>query len=314
VEQPDLEWPLILNTGRIRDQWHTMTRTSRAAMLMSQMAEPFVEIHPEDAARFDMQPAGLARVTSAHGSVVLRTIVTTHIKKGTVFVPFHWSSPFASEARVGALLTGNVDPVSGQPELKHGRVRVEPFVAFTYGFATSVARPVMAGLDYWAVARTGAGWRLELAHSDQRSFENVVNELWPDLPPTCETLAYHDRSRREHRFAVFDDEKFVAALFLSEGPTVCARHYVCDQIGNNFESAQDRLRSLAGRPPADVPDAGPIVCACFSVGRHRIADAIRGGAATLDAIGAQTCAGTNCGSCRPEIGGLLNAARIAKAS
>ena len=83
----------------------------------------------------------------------MRTILTANVKPGTVFVPFHWSGPFASDARIGALLTGNVDPLSGQPELKHGRVRVEPFLARTYGFATSLSKPITTGFDYWAVAR-----------------------------------------------------------------------------------------------------------------------------------------------------------------
>ena len=134
------------------------------------------------------------------------------------------------------------------------------------------------------------------------------------LPSTCETLSYHDRTRSEHRFAVFQGSVFVAALFLSDGPTACARQYICDQIGTWFDGAQDRLRLLAGRPAADVPDAGPIVCACFNIGRNQIVDAIRRDAKTVEAVGEQTYAGTNCGSCRPEIGGLLNATRIAKAS
>jgi assimilatory nitrate reductase catalytic subunit len=314
VEQANAEWPLVLNTGRIRDQWHTMTRTARSPRLMSQMAEPFIEIHPDDGAAFKLQPAALVCVTSVHGAILLRTVLTANVKPGTVFVPFHWSGPFASNARVGALLGGNVDPVSGQPELKHGRVRVVPFDAQWHGFATSVAKPSTSGIDYWAVGKTTSGWRVELAGSrDDFDAAAALRRLWPHLPATCDTLAYQDRARGEYRFVVFDGATLVAALYLSVGPVACARQFICDQIGKEIEGAQDRLRLLAGRPAADVADAGPIVCACFNVGRNVIVDAIHDGARTIDAVGLKTCAGTNCGSCRPEIGGLLNATRIAKA-
>ncbi|MGH6912229.1 MAG: molybdopterin oxidoreductase family protein, partial [Geminicoccales bacterium] len=98
------DYPLILNTGRIRDQWHTMTRTGKAARLLSHLAEPFIEIHPEDAARCGIAHTSIARVASAHGAVLLRVLVSERVRPGQVFAPIHWTDPFAARARVAALV------------------------------------------------------------------------------------------------------------------------------------------------------------------------------------------------------------------
>src|SRR3546814_10446816 len=83
----DLRFPLVLNTGSIRDQWHTMTRTAKTPRLMAHITEPFVELHPDDAATCGIAPGGLAVVESAHGRVIVRAEVTLAQRPGRVFVP-----------------------------------------------------------------------------------------------------------------------------------------------------------------------------------------------------------------------------------
>ncbi|MGA8769663.1 MAG: molybdopterin-dependent oxidoreductase, partial [Rhodomicrobium sp.] len=147
-------FPLVLNTGRIRDQWHTMTRTAKTPRLMSHVAEPFAEVHPSDAARFELRDGGLVVVRSRRAEVVLRVAVSIGQKPGSVFAPMHWTDQFASNARVDALAEGHTDPVSGQPELKFTPVALAPYPASWHGFAISEQAPQRAGLDYWAFART----------------------------------------------------------------------------------------------------------------------------------------------------------------
>jgi assimilatory nitrate reductase catalytic subunit len=126
-------------------------------------------------------------------------------------------------------------------------------------------------------------------------------------------LAYHDPGAGQFRFAAFAGDRLVGALFAAPGPVTCSRTWIVEQMQNVFSPA-DRLRLLAGRPGGEVKDRGPIVCACFEVGRNEIIDAIaRKGAVTVAAVGAHVKAGTNCGSCRAEIGRLLDAARIPEA-
>jgi assimilatory nitrate reductase catalytic subunit len=128
-------FPLRLNTGRLRDQWHTMTRTGQSPRLGAHSPEPQVDIHPDDAAATGLEDGGFARVTTQHGSAVLRVCIRPGQRRGSIFAPIHWSEATASDARVGALAMAETDPFSGQPELKATSARVEP-VEFAYcGFA-----------------------------------------------------------------------------------------------------------------------------------------------------------------------------------
>jgi assimilatory nitrate reductase catalytic subunit len=97
-------FPFVLNTGRLRDQWHTMTRTAKAPRLMAYVSEPFVEIHPADAAMIGVAPADLAEIKSAHGRAILRVVVTERQRRGSLFAPMHWTDQHASLARVDALI------------------------------------------------------------------------------------------------------------------------------------------------------------------------------------------------------------------
>ncbi|MCB1822977.1 MAG: nitrate reductase, partial [Candidatus Competibacteraceae bacterium] len=117
---PTKKYPYVLNTGRIRDQWHTMTRTGASPRLTAHYGEPFVEIHPDDAEALGIAPATIAELSSPHGRVLLRALVTECQQRGSLFVPMHWTDQLASNARVGTLVSANTDPLSGQPESKHG--------------------------------------------------------------------------------------------------------------------------------------------------------------------------------------------------
>ncbi|TVP52751.1 MAG: nitrate reductase, partial [Halomonadaceae bacterium] len=122
-------YPLRLNTGRLRDQWHTMTRTGRAPRLLQHRSEPFVAIHPQDLAAFNLKDGDLAWVHNALGRFLGRLKVTHEQRPGELFVPIHWTDQFSREAVVSRLLAAVTDPVSGQPESKQGAVTLSPFKA-----------------------------------------------------------------------------------------------------------------------------------------------------------------------------------------
>ncbi|HET8880712.1 MAG TPA: nitrate reductase, partial [Solimonas sp.] len=122
---PGEQFPFVLNTGRIRDQWHTMTRTGSAPTLASHLPEPYVDLHPADALASGVRDGGLARVTSRWGALVVRVRCSGEMRRGQLFVPIHWNDRFASDARVGALVNPVVDPISGEPEFKHTPVRID---------------------------------------------------------------------------------------------------------------------------------------------------------------------------------------------
>jgi len=298
-------YPLTLNTGRVRDQWHTMTRTGRSARLGQHIAEPFAEIHPADAEARGIGAADLVEVASPHGRAVVRALVTDRVQPGSVFVPMHWSGQFAAAARVGALVPAVTDPHSGQPASKAGRAEVRRHDAAWYGFAVSRERPVPA-TTYWAVAVTSFGWRTELA-------DETCPANWPALAralfaaPGAEAILYEDRSRGSARVALVEDGRLTAALFAAREPVEVARAHIVAAFDTD---APPTL--LAGRPGAAQEDRGAVVCACFDVGINTITAAIaRGEVTSVDTIGAVLCAGSNCGSCRPELKALLANHKIA---
>jgi ferredoxin-nitrate reductase len=128
AEQPDDEHFLILTTGRVADQWHTMTRTGKSPALVAAAGPPVVELSPADAHRAGLAAGQQARVSSRRGSVVLETRIVEELPEGIAFAPFHWGALHAP-AGAGALNStthGAVDPTSKQPELKALAVRVEP--------------------------------------------------------------------------------------------------------------------------------------------------------------------------------------------
>ncbi|GAB5374174.1 MAG: nitrate reductase [Acuticoccus sp.] len=292
--------PFTLNTGRVRDQWHTMTRTGRSPRLSSHIAEPFVEIHPEDAARAGIAPAALVAVENARGRVIVRALITDRVRPGAVFVPMHWSDETSAAARVDTLVPPDCDPVSGQPALKAARVALRPFAAARYGYAVGTASLVADGLAYWARARLPRGEGLEFA----LAADAAPRTLAECILGRTDLIGAEDPAAGTARFAVFDGERLAGAVFVAREPVAVSRAFLAENLGM---AVARRTDILAGRPSADRPETGPIICSCFSVGAGTIAAAARKGASTVEAIGECTDAGTNCGSCRAEIARILAA-------
>ncbi|MEL6688998.1 MAG: molybdopterin-dependent oxidoreductase [Pseudomonadota bacterium] len=300
-------YPFRFNTGRLRDQWHTMTRTALSARLSSHLAEPFLDIHPDDAQDLGLEAADLVRIKSPTGEAILRTRITSDVSPGQVFAPMHWTGETAPSARIDALVAGEVDPVSGQPESKAAVVAVTNFDAAWYGFAVSLEAP-KAKADYWALAKTEAGYRMELAGATEPAdWEAEARRLF-DLP-AAEVTSFSDTSRGIARLAFHSGGRLLAALFVAREPVAVMRDYLATRPGEAASGV------LLGRTPADVPDPGPTVCSCFNVGVKTIATAIEEqGLADVESVGAALRAGTNCGSCRPEIRALLASLRVGQAA
>jgi assimilatory nitrate reductase catalytic subunit len=311
--QPNAAYPFVLNTGRVRDQWHTMTRSGKTPRLTNHIAEPYVEIHPADAEALGLKAADIAEVESPHGRALLRVLASERQRRGSVFAPIHWTEQFAGCARIDALIASSVDPVSGQPELKAMPVAVRKAPMRWYGFAVSRAKPGPETLAYWALAPAAGGWRLEFA--DQNAAEDNPSLLRRllDLAPDTALLSYQDARSGTYRCAAFDGDTLIGAAYIAPSPVAVSRTWLAAQLGGAFTSARDRLTVLSGRPASAEADKGAIVCACFDVGRNQIARSIANGCVTIAAVGAATTAGTNCGSCRTEIGRMIDASRISKA-
>ena len=298
AQQTTAEHPFVLNTGRNRDQWHTMTRTALSPRLSAHLAEPYVDIHPRDAKRLGISPADLVCVENTTGRAVLRAHITDAQQPGALFAPIHWTGQTAPAARVDALVPAATDPFSGQPESKAATVSAMKFAAAWYGFAISQTE-VTPKAAYWAQVRTDTGWRSELAgQTPVTDWEAEARSLFG--LETAELQMLQDVSKGTARLAFSENGVLKAALFVSPRPVAVMRDYLATLPGSE---ASD---TLTGRAPVGRIDPGPTICACFGVGLNTIATAIQNqNLMTVEAIGEALQAGTNCGACRPELMTLL---------
>jgi len=293
--------PLRLNTGRIRDQWHTMTRTGLSQRLGAHLPEPFVEIHPDDASKFGVIDDGFARVSTDYGQCLLKVVVSARAQRGTLFAPIHWSEANASSARVGALVAPFTDPFSGQPESKATPASIVPYEYVFRGFMLSRKQLALPPNLWWARATIAGGYGYLFA-------DNADLTRWPSWLKQVagEDLAeYHDFGGGVYRAASFADERIETCLFVGPAHDAGDWNVVKGLFAADRLTDDQRRMLLSGRSSEGLASTGPIVCACFGVGRNTICDAIAAGAHSAAEIGARLKAGTNCGSCIPELKRLV---------
>src|SRR3546814_11312422 len=128
LADPLVHWPFTLNTGRYRDQWHTMTRTGLSARLSAHRREPLVEIHPDDAANLGIADPGLASLITAQGECIYRVQLSDGHRRGEAFVPLPWTDQQSTGGRTARPTRPTVDPYSGQPGLKSSAPRHTPLL------------------------------------------------------------------------------------------------------------------------------------------------------------------------------------------
>jgi assimilatory nitrate reductase catalytic subunit len=304
---PGGEYPLVLNTGRVRDQWHTMTRTGRSQKLAEHIPEPYIDMHPQDALLSGVKAGELARVTSDWGAVVARVQHGGGIARGSVFMPIHWSGQTASDARVGTVVNPAVDPVSGEPEFKHTPVRIEPFGVTWYGFILSRTDLPLREAANWTRVQGKDFVRYELA--GRKPFANAAvwaRGLLDVQDDDADWIEVEDKNGGMYRAVHLVDGRIEACLFVAQRADLPARAWLASMFDKEQLEPADRMSLLAGRAKEPAFDAGPTVCSCFGVGRKTIEIAIRrDNLCDAAAVTACTKAGGNCGSCIPEIRSLL---------
>ena len=307
VHAPSSDWPIRLNTGRVRDQWHTMTRTAKSPRLAGHRPEPTIELNAIDAAQRGLQDGDIAEVSSAWGRATLRVHLSTAVRQGEAFAPMHWTAQLSRAGRINAAVNPAVDPISGQPELKHTPVEIRR-VAVQWHGTILARRPIMLPeVAYWARIR-GVGCHAWLLAGEQ------------PLPAARRALAAAMRTANPGPWldgenglgAVISDGRLEAVLSIGKAHDEAARDRLAPFMAMvPLDSEQRRVLLQGGQAAAD---RGGEVCACLGVSVAAVQAAIADGAMTLDAVGAVTKAGTSCGSCRPEIRALLRAARPRRAA
>ena len=304
--------PIALNTGRSRDQWHTMTRTGRVPRLMSNTPEPTLEIAPQDAVREGIADGDLAHVSSRYGFVRAKVSISANQKAGTAFLPMHWSGQFAANAGAGSLASPLTDAFSGQPELKNVPVRIvrEP-VAWTGVLMTRRdLRPT--GFVHWSRCPVEGGWVYELCGTETGAQGILLSRQFLDRFRGDQLVEYTDRRGLTYRAAALDaDGALAEALLVSPPRQLPPRDWLLSLLGSRAPlSPADRMALLSGRSPLPMPATGRIVCSCFNVGVNQIAGSVARGSHSVALIGQDLGAGTNCGSCRSEIRKIIEGFRL----
>ena len=341
VEQRESRYPFSLTTGRLRDQWHGMSRTGTLGRLFGHVPEPVVQLHPQDIARRQLKDGDLVHVTSKRGSIVLPVQASTEIGLSQAFIAMHWGPEFLSGvsstgerlAGVNALTTSAYCPTSKQPELKHAAVKIlkaelpwtllaaawlpaddallrrEELKALMglFPFASCVPFSNNAPLEHAASReRTGVLFR---AAAYEAPPDEVLQRLETMFGLTgAETLRYADRrkgQRRSVRVRRQGSDMLLEGLLLA-GDTSAEAWIKTLLLQELPAQAYGRLLLAPGaKAPLALQKKGKQVCSCFGVE----AAAIEGHVAAcsgppeerLASLQGALKCGTNCGSCVPEL-------------
>ena len=323
AEAPDARHPIRLLTGRLRDQWHGMSRTGRIPRLFSHEPEPRIEVHPSDLHRRGWHEGQLMRVKSRRGEIVLPLAASEEVRPGQAFVAMHWGARSLSHDGINALTIPAFDPVSKQPELKHAALRIEPaalpwrmVVLRSSGLAADAhelvlewrARlaPLLEDFDYAALTLDGRERplvALRLAQAEPLPAERIERIARALDMPEEHCLAYRDPAKNVIKRARIDDERLTGILLAGE-----------DQASGWLRTAMrdgvpiDALRRWIFAPRAEPPvaSAAPrkVICNCLDVSEADIQREISAGA-NLPALQEKLKCGTSCGSCMPEIKRIL---------
>jgi len=312
AEHTDARYPLHLTTGRLRDQWHGMSRSGTVARLCEQTGEPTLAVHPDDLARRGLADGALARVTSRRGEVVVRVVASNEMRPAQTFMAMHWGSQFMAGAGVNALTLDACDPLSKQPELKHAAVRVEP-IALPWEMV------MMARLDALEVLPALQSWLERFQYAALSLFGReatfVSLRVADQAPPTPETIAaldallgldaddcaieYRDARRNIAKRVQIRDGRLTGVRLSGE---TAARQWLKEVMASAADTAGVRRWMLAplATPPAGCGARGRIVCTCLGVGEREILSQVAAGA-SLEALQHALKCGIECGSCLPEL-------------
>ncbi|MDX1723265.1 MAG: molybdopterin-dependent oxidoreductase [Pseudomonas sp.] len=316
-EKREARFPLTLNTGRLRDQWHGMSRTGTAARLFGHVEDALLSLHPDELRRLRLQAGDLVKVRSRRGSLIVPVQADDSVRSGQAYLPMHWGNRFLKGLGTNVLTQPAFDPLSKQPELKHAAILVEKvdlpwtFFALVEGEIQArfqALRPLFEGFAYANLTLTG------------RERPALLIRAAGAVAPEPELLAQIDRLLGLHEGPVlaYDDPRKAVGkrVRIEDGRIVSLR-----LAGET--AARDWLKSLwsEGRADADLrrwllaplstppgaaagKKAGKTLCNCLNVSEDAVCAGIARGL-DLDGLQQELKCGTSCGSCVPEIKRLL---------
>ena len=327
AERVDANFPFRLTTGRLRDQWHGMSRTGTVAQLFAHAAEPAVVMAQSDMQRRLLVDGDLVHVTSRRGSQIMPVKAGEDMRGGQAFIGMHWGEEYLSgrgphgegSFGVNALTSAALDPSSKQPELKHAAVKILkaelPWHLLVFGWldaaqvvsVQAALRPYMRNFAFASCTLFGRDKVGVLFHAadDYPAASGLMREIEAKFGLDGSTVLRYDDTRRGNSRRMLVNDGLLQAVALAGDVSAAGwlKSYLED--AQSVTPLGHRLLMPSATPPAGFQSRGRIVCNCFDVAESEIGTAlegIEGDAATrLSGLQARLKCGTNCGSCIPEL-------------
>jgi assimilatory nitrate reductase catalytic subunit len=316
-EKRENRYPLTLNTGRLRDQWHGMTRTGTAAQLFGHAPEAQLSLHPDEMRRRRLRSGDLVKIRSRRGSLIVPVLEDDSVRSGQAWLPMHWGNRFLKGLGSNVLTQPAFDPISKQPELKHAAVDVEKvtlpwqFFALVEGdvqLRFEALRPLFEAFDYASLSLIGRERpALQIKAACISAPDAELLAQIDRLLGLCDgpVLAYDDPRKSVGKRVRIEQQRISAMRLAGE---VAARDWLIDLWRSGSTDATLRRWVLAplSSPPGESTsqNSGKVLCNCLNVSEQSICSGIRRGLG-LDGLKQELKCGTNCGSCVPEIKRLL---------
>ncbi|KPW42625.1 Nitrate reductase [Pseudomonas amygdali pv. mellea] len=320
-ELRDADYPMTLNTGRLRDQWHGMSRTGTAARLFGHVSEALLSLNPQDMQRYDLQPGDLVKLISRRGELLLPVGGDDSVACGQAFLPMHWGDRFL-KGGVNALTQPAFDPISKQPELKHSGVKIEKahlpwqFFALIEGNVQQQMERLRPLCDVFTYLSMGLAGRERPAliiraasaeAPDPMLLQHIDQVLGLDEGPV---MAYDDPKRSIGKRVRIDNGRITAIRLAGE---TLARHWLqALWLEERIDASLRRwlLAPLSSEPGKDSTQAfDKTLCNCMNVSQSAVKEGIERGL-DLNQLKTQLGCGTQCGSCVPEIKRLINTVAV----
>ncbi|HLD09620.1 MAG TPA: molybdopterin-dependent oxidoreductase, partial [Methylophilaceae bacterium] len=317
-DKTDARHPLHLTTGRLRDQWHGMSRTGIVAQLFNHAEEPVISMNGGDMKRRSIEPGDLVKVSNKRGSLMLRAQSSNEMMPAQTFIPMHWGSQHMNGLGVNALMPKAFDKVSKQPELKHAAVKIEkPELPWRMTVMRTCKdlhllqqiRGLLKHFDYASCGLYGRGDGiviLRAAHSAAPDAA-IIQQLDEMLGMTEETpmLNYNDAKRGISKRILVEGDQVTGVRLIGEN---LAAEWLKEVMTSGSLTEELRRWALApiSAPPTGQRSRGKIICSCLDVSESEIIDLISMGG-NLPALQAKLKCGTECGSCMPELKRLVQA-------
>ena len=296
-----------LNTGRLRDHWHTQTRTAKSALLSSHYPEPLVEIHPDDAIINHIEDHSLIKLTSNYGEVMVRVKYSCLQKSGDLFMPIHWTSAQSAQGGVCQIIAPKFDPISGQPAFKHSQVRLQRVVISSEAVLL-VEKKITKKISFYQVEqKVEAGYCYYLA--SEKSPELFLKQIKSYLL-TCvlskehlllQSISAQDKKTKYYRHCYYLDSQVKAGIFVAKCKSTLPQGWISQFF--NKENNNLTKRQILSSNTAQM-NAEKLFCQCLKIPYSVIQKTLES-KLSLQQIRDMTGAGSGCGSCIGDISLLL---------